>query len=250
MQRINSGSEALPRIGIMNREKLMPYHVAAIKKNGISKEIHKINNQVVKNFYYSSEGLLIKSEVFEDDIIWSNTEFQYNEKKLVTIIITNYQSLKESIDIERDSSGKILSVKSGSYQTNYIYSNGILVQVGTYKKKPNSWIYEDEATYGYGSTYERYGRELSFLGGDDSKLKNTFDNYGKWISFIIGSNVSPSQWSWAETITYKNDLMNAKTKVYSVKIIDWKKAKEMGIKPEYTKTVTNITYEYEYRKKK
>jgi hypothetical protein len=52
------------------------------------------------------------------------------------------------------------------------------------------------------------------------------------------------------TITYKNDLMNRITEVETTKITDWNGAKISKEKPGYKKTITTITYEYGYKKKK
>ncbi|MBK7868825.1 MAG: hypothetical protein IPJ75_18525 [Ignavibacteriales bacterium] len=77
---LTTGDWGYNEIGNMNREKLMPYHTSAIKKNGISKEFHVIDQDTVAIFTYSSKGLLITSvlkpgEIFAKEVF----EFSYNE---------------------------------------------------------------------------------------------------------------------------------------------------------------------------
>jgi hypothetical protein len=223
----------------------------------------KKNGKVINNYYYSSDGLLTKSEEYDSYLkSWSFAQFVYSEKNLLVESKLVLRGMSYLFEYLRDSLGRIEGIKSKGYRNNslddmesikgwelqvrYIYNNGILEKVGPYTKKPKEPLYEGG---GWTFSFDPYGRGI-WGGEGDGGWHVTFDKSGKLATIVGEFYGMASLYTDTKTITYKRDLMDKIIQIEQNKITDWNYAKISKTKPSYKKTITTITYEYGYKKKK
>lgn len=202
-----SNGSRISGLEMLEREKLMPHHISAIKKNGVSVEIHTSSDGGVTYFYYSSEGLLVRSP---------GADFYYDDQnRLVGVEQILYVSKIQITEFIRDPSGRIKSIKRGDGAVTYRYSNGILQQIGavdplgSYIQKAKdspSYNYSDDEFYG---SFDRFGRCLTFEMGKCNQTFN-FDENNRWTGYKF--NCADTMGGWypmSSTITYENGLMKS-----------------------------------------
>ncbi|GAB1349682.1 hypothetical protein MASR1M107_18960 [Ignavibacteriales bacterium] len=248
VQGLNSDDWGYYEMGSMNREKMMPYHIAAIKKNGISKEYHLIDQDTVAIFIYSSKGLLTKSVINAADIFAKQSfEFSFNEDdKLVGVICKAEKATKLS-GYTRDSSGQINSIWSrypakDSIQFNFIYAKGKLTEAGDYKLAGDRFLHKTKKT-DVVIAYDLNGREILSNRDGGLRIENSFDRQGRWIQNRYTYIFERDQLYSITDISYKNDLMQ--------KIVErYPNVYAYGDSGLKNSTETQIKYESDYLTKK
>lgn len=211
------------------REKLQPYHISAIKINGISKEYHIEGKDTVFYIEYSQQGLMTKvgRSSLESDFDWSE-DYKYDEKNRLI-------SISDFLTIIRDESGKISGGSEDGNTFTYYYKNGSLFEVKgllndkkdflRYLSSQTGSHYNDELIFrkkGYGFlmkegtdgqfsildvTTDLHGRTIHYFFWEAGTYSN-FDKYGRLKNIrSSGEGVEDKT-----TITYKGNLM---TKIQS-----------------------------------
>ena len=218
-QGLNSDDWGYREMGSMNREKMMPYHVAAVKKNGISKEFHVIDQDTVAIFTYSPKGLLTMSVIKPGDIFAKQSfEFSWNDNdKLVGFTCKSGTALKKS-SYTRDTLGQINSILTQSPPEaknlfNFVYDKGKLVEAGDYRKTGDRFIHKTKKV-DVVIAYDLNGREILSNRDGGLRIENSFDKLGRWSQNRYTYIFERDQLYSITDITYKNDLMQKITERY------------------------------------
>lgn len=218
-QGLNSDDWGYLDMGSMNREKMMSYHIAAIRKNGISKEFHVIDRDTVAIFTYSPKGLLIMSVIKPGDVFAKQSfEFSYNESDKLVGFTCNTGTASKMSSYTRDTLGKINSILTQSPPEdkivfNFVYDKGKLLEAGDYKKTGDRFLHKTKKV-DIVIAYDLNGREILSNRDGGLRIENSFDWQGKWTQNRYIYIFERDQLYSITDITYKNDLMQKITERY------------------------------------
>ncbi|GJQ31218.1 MAG: hypothetical protein HBSAPP04_00570 [Ignavibacteriaceae bacterium] len=225
------------------RERMLPYYIREIKKQGVSKEIHTDKNTVVANYYYNPDGLLTK---FESKLDYTEKLFEYDSNNRLKSVVVKGDESASRLDFTRDSLGRISTASTGTHDFLYAYDNAgkfesIFNEVPRIKvvfRKNNELTTPGItlAAYADSTVYDKYGRtKVTQFGFDANGSSAEFDKKGRLASESSFARSIGNTYSY----TYTNGLI---TKILLETF--------NNLSRNTTKTVTNVKYEYRHKQKK
>lgn len=225
------------------RERIMPYYVKELKKQGVSKEIHTQGKKTTANFYYNANGLLIK---FESKEYFKEIIPEYDANNNIVALVSKSDGFYSRVVVARDSLMRISGVNTD--KCSYIYSydeSGKLVSIlSKTPRLPVIWRLDNfYVTHGIffainadSLEYDEYGRTKSIkFGFDANGGYSEFDKKGRLVSESSFARSIGNTFSY----TYTNGLI---TKILLETY--------NNVSRNTTKTVTNVKYEYKHKKQK
>lgn len=225
------------------RERMMPYYVKELKKQGISKETHTQGKKTVANFYYNEEGLLTK---YESKEYFSEITLEYDENNNIKALVSRSDNYYSRRVLTRDSLKRISAVYTDNNSFFYSYDkSGKLEKIVSQTPRLTViWrlnnVYVTPgisfATYADSIEYDEYGRLLTLKYGMDANGGGAeYDKSGRLISegYFARALLNNSFY------TFKNNLIT------QILLENFN-----NVTQKTTKTVTNVKYEYKHKKKK
>lgn len=91
------------------RERMMPYCVKELKKQGVSKEIHTEGKKPVAVYYYNSDGLLTK---YESKPYFNEILLEYDLNNQIKFLTEKGDGSSTKLDFIRDSMNRISSAET------------------------------------------------------------------------------------------------------------------------------------------
>jgi len=225
------------------RERMMPYYVQELKKQGVSKETLTQGKKTVANFYYNEEGLLTK---YESKEYFSEITLEYDENNNIKALVNRGNDYYSKTALTRDSLKRISAVHTGNNSFIYSYNkSGKLAKIVS-KTPPLTviWRLNDVyvtpgitfATNADSIEYDEYGRMLKFESGMDPNGGSAkYDKSGR----LVYEEYFPRNGCYTNTFTYKNNLI-AKIQLETFNNMYQKTSTD----------ITNVKYEYNHKKKK
>lgn len=225
------------------RERMMPYYVQELKKQGVSKEIHTQGKKTVANFYYNQEGLLTK---YESKEYYSEITLEYDENNNIKALVSRSDNYYSRTALTRDSLMRISAVLTDNNSFIYSYNKSGKLEKIVSKTPPLTviWRLNDVyvtpgisfATNADSIEYDEYGRMLKFESGmDPNGGSANYDKSGR----LVYEGYFPRNGCYTNSFTYKNNLI-AKIQLETFNNMYQKTSTE----------VTNVKYEYKHKKKK
>lgn len=225
------------------RERMMPYYVQELKKQGVSKEIHTQGKKTVANFYYNQEGLLTK---YESKEYYSEITLEYDENNNIKALVSRSDNYYSRTALTRDSLMRISAVLTDNNSFIYSYNKSGKLEKIVSKTPPLTviWRLNDVyvtpgisfATNADSIEYDEYGRMLKFESGmDPNGGSANYDKTGR----LVYEGYFPRNGCYTNSFTYKNNLI-AKIQLETFNNMYQKTSTE----------VTNVKYEYKHKKKK
>ena len=225
------------------RERMMPYYVKELKKQGVSKETHTQGKKTVANFYYNQEGLLTK---YESKEYFSEITLEYDENNNIKTLVRRGDNYYSKTALTRDSLKRISTVHTDKNSFIYWYDKAGKLEkiVSQTPRLTVIWrlnnVYVTPgitfATNADSIEYDEYGRMLKFESGmDPNGGSANYDKSGR----LVYEGYFPRNGCYTNSFSYKNNLI-AKIQLETFNNM-------------YQKTstvVTNVKYEYKHKKKK
>lgn len=225
------------------RERMMPYYVKELKKQGVSKETHTQGKKTVANFYYNQEGLLTK---YESKEYFSEITLEYDENNNIKALVSRSDNYYSKTALTRDSLKRISTVHTDKNSFIYWYDKAGKLEkiVSQTPRLTVIWrlnnVYVTPgisfATYADSIEYDEYGRLLTLKYGIDANGGGAeYDKSGRLIAegYFARSVLNNSFY------TFKNNLIT------QILLENFN-----NVSQKTTKTVTNVKYEYKNKKKK
>lgn len=173
------------------RERMMPYYVKELKKQGVSKETHTQGKKTVANFYYNEDGLLTK---YESKEYFEEITLEYDENNNIKALVKRSDDYYSRTALTRDSLKRISAVQTDN--NNFIYSydkSGKLAKiVSKIPRLTVIWRLDNEyttpgitfATSADSIVFDDYGRLKSLQSGIDANGGSAeYDNSGRLKSY-------------------------------------------------------------------
>lgn len=225
------------------RERMLPYYIKEIKKQGVSKEIHTDKNTVVANYCYNPDGLLTK---FESKLYYSEKLFEYDSNNRLKSVVVKGDESSSRLDFTRDSLGRISTAYTGTHDFVYAYDNAgkfesifnevPRVKVVFRQNKELTTPGITLAAYADSTVYDEYGRtKVTQFGFDANGCSAEFDSKGR----LTKEEYFARSVSHKLVYSYKNNLV-------SKTVQETTNNRSGGV----DKRVTNVKYEFNHKNKK